>query len=80
MLKALSFLRYLHFCPEFLIMLENGLMIKLGLILKLMALQSGPQINAIYILPSISRCKSNQAMTFGHLIEYKMRNNFLQKP
>ena len=60
-------------------MLENGLMIKLGLILKLMMSQSGPQINTIYILPNICRCKGNQAMTFGQLMEYKMRNNFLKK-
>ena len=30
----------------------------------------------IVILTDISRCKGNQAMKFGHLIEYYMRNIF----
>ena len=29
--------------------------------------------------PNISRHKGNQAMKFGHLIKYKMRNIFLKK-
>ena len=33
----------------------------------------------IHILPNISRIKSNQAMTFGQLIEYSKRNILLQK-
>ena len=33
----------------------------------------------IHILTNISRSKSNQAMKFGQLIEYNMRNIFLQK-
>ena len=35
--------------------------------------------NSIRILPDISRSKSNQAMEFGQLIEYNMRNIFLEK-
>ena len=35
MLKALLFLRYLHFCPVFLIVEENGLTRKLRLISKI---------------------------------------------
>ena len=31
------------------------------------------------ILPTISRSKGNQTMKFGQLIEYKMRNTFLEK-
>ena len=34
---------------------------------------------AIDILPSISRSKGNQTMKIGQLIEYNMRNIFLQK-
>ena len=34
---------------------------------------------AIHILPNISRSKGSQAMKFGHLIEYNMRNIFLEK-
>ena len=30
-------------------------------------------------LPNISRSKGNQAMKFGRLIEYNMRNIFLEK-
>ena len=30
-------------------------------------------------MPNISRSKSNQAMKFGQLIEYNMRNSFLEK-
>ena len=32
------------------------------------------QTIAIHILPNISRSKGNQAIKFGHLIEYNMRN------
>ena len=31
------------------------------------------------MLPNISRAKGNQAMKFGQLIEYNMRNIFLEK-
>ena len=31
------------------------------------------------MLPDISRSKGNQAMKFGQLIEYKVKNVFLQK-
>ena len=33
----------------------------------------------IHILPNISRNKGNQAMKFGQLIEYNMRNIILEK-
>ena len=32
----------------------------------------------LIILPNISRCKGNQAMKFGQLIDYNMRNIFLK--
>ena len=31
-----------------------------------------------YIFPSISRSKDNQAMKFGQLLEYNMKNIFLK--
>ena len=37
------------------------------------------QTIAIHILSNISRSKSNQAMKFGQLIEYNIRNTFLEK-
>ena len=37
------------------------------------------KIIAVHILTNISRSKDNQAMESGHLIEYKLRNIFLEK-
>ena len=37
------------------------------------------QTIAIHILPDILRIKDNQIMKFGQLIEYNMRNTFLEK-
>ena len=33
----------------------------------------------MHIFPNISRSKGNQAMKFGQLIEYGMRNIFIEK-
>ena len=33
----------------------------------------------MHLLPNISRSKGNQTMKFGQLIEYNMRNFFLEK-
>ena len=41
--------------------------------------QRRKQTMAIGILPNISRSKRNQAMGFGQLIEYNIRNIFLEK-
>ena len=35
--------------------------------------------NSIHILPNISRSKGNQTMKFDQLIEYNMRNIFVEK-
>ena len=40
--------------------------------------QSGKEIIAKHILYNISRSKGNQSMNFGLLIEYSMRNIFLE--
>ena len=42
--------------------------------------QPGKPAIAIHILPSISRSKGNHPMKFGQLIEYNMKNIFLEKP
>ena len=42
-----------------------------------MTLQLGKQTIAIYILPNVSRTRGNQTMKFGQLIEYELRNTFL---
>ena len=39
----------------------------------------GQQLTTTHILPNISRSKDNQALKFGQLIEYNMRNIFLEK-
>ena len=44
-----------------------------------MTSQTREQIISIHILPIISRNKGNQAMQFGQLVEYNLRNIFLQK-
>ena len=45
-----------------------------------MTSQPGTQTFAIHILPNISRNKGNQTMKFiGQLIEYNVRNIFLEK-
>ena len=44
-----------------------------------MTSQTGQQIITIHILPSISRSKGNQTIKFDQLIEYNMRNIFLEK-
>ena len=41
--------------------------------------QPGQQTIAIHIFTSISRSNSNQAIKCGQLIDYNMRNIFLEK-
>ena len=43
-----------------------------------MTSQAGKQTITIDILPNISRRKGNQTNKFGQLIEYNMRNIFLE--
>ena len=44
-----------------------------------MTSQTGLQINTMHILSNISRIKSNSPMKIGYLMEYSMRNIFLEK-
>ena len=44
-----------------------------------MTSQPVKQTNAIHILPKISRSNGYQTMKFGQLMEYNMRNIFLNK-
>ena len=39
----------------------------------------GKQTIAIHVLPNISRSKGNRTVKFGRLIEYNIRNIFLEK-
>ena len=43
-----------------------------------MASQPGKQAIAVHIVPNISRSQGNQAMKFGQLIVYNMKNIFLE--
>ena len=45
-----------------------------------MTSQSGKQTVAKNILPNILRSKANKTMKFGQLIEYNIRDVFLEKP
>ena len=77
--KLFSFARYLNFCLDFLVKHRNGSVRKKELISKFMTSQPEKQTITIYILPNISRSNSNQAIKLGQLIEYSMRNIFLDK-
>ena len=44
-----------------------------------MTLKPVKQTIATHILPNISRSKGSQTMKFGQLIEYNMRNIYLEK-
>ena len=44
-----------------------------------MTSQIGQKIIEIHILSNISKVKGNRTMKFGRLIEYNMRNTFLEK-
>ena len=44
-----------------------------------MTTQPGKKAIAIPILPNISRSKDSHSMKLGQLIEYNMRNIFLEK-
>ena len=52
---------------------------RIRLISKFLTSQSGQQTIAIHVLPNISKSKDNQTMEFGQLIDYNMRDIFLQK-
>ena len=41
--------------------------------------EPGKQRIAMHILPNISRSKDNQVIKFGQLIEYNMKNIFVEK-
>ena len=44
-----------------------------------MTSQSSLQTITIHMFPNISQSKGSQAMIFGQLIEYNVKNIFLQK-
>ena len=81
-LKALFVLKIFKFLSSTFGHVEkrlDSLISKTYLISKFMAAQHGNQTIAIHTLPYISRIKSNQTVKCGQLIEYDMRNIFLEK-
>ena len=52
---------------------------KLWLVSKFMTSQTKQQVITINIFANISRSKGNQTMKFSLLIDYNMRNIFLEK-
>ena len=58
---------------------ENGLIKTVRLISEFMTSSTGKLIITIHILPNFSRSKGNQTMKFDQLIQYNMRNIFLEK-
>ena len=44
-----------------------------------MTSQTGTQTTTMNMLSDISKSKGNQTIKFSQLIEYNVRNNFLQK-
>ena len=60
-------------------MQKKGLIRKIRFISKLMTSQAGKEIITIHLLLITSRSTTNQTTKFDQLIEYKMRNLFLEK-
>ena len=44
-----------------------------------MTSQPGKQTIAVHVFPNVSKSKDNHMVKFGQLIEYNMRNIFLEK-
>ena len=76
--KLFSFLKYYNFCLDLLVIQENSFIKKLRVISKFMTLLTGHEIMTIHILSNISRSIDNQAMQFDQIIEYNVKNIFLQ--
>ena len=60
-------------------MYKNGWIRKMRLISEFMTVQPAKQTIAIYVLPNISRSKSNQTIKFGQLRKCNTRANSPEK-
>ena len=79
MLKAFFVLEIFTFLSWFFGYVEKRLDKKVKLMRNFVTSQSEIQIITIYVMTNISRSKGNEVMEFGQLIEYNVKNNFLQK-
>ena len=77
-LKVIFVLKIFRFLPGLFGHVENDLIRKIRLISKIMMLRPGWQAIVVYILPNIVS-KGNLTRKFGQLLEYNMRNIFLEK-
>ena len=77
-LKALFVLKIFKICLDSLFMENKDLIRKISSISRFMTSKRGKQTIAIHMLINISRSKNNQAIKFGQLIEYNMRNIFFE--
>ena len=78
-LKALSVVKIFQFLSRIFGHVEKRLHKKDKVNLKFMTSQPGKQTIAIHIMSNISRSKGNQTKKFGQLIEYDIRDIFLEK-
>ena len=78
-LKAVFVLKIFKFLSWLFGQVEKRLDRKDQVNFKIYGVTSWELTNAIHILPNISRSEGNQAMKFSQLIEYNMRNIFLEK-
>ena len=76
--NSFSFSRYSDFSPDFLGHVRKRLDKKAKFISKFMTSETGKQKITNHILPNTSRMKRNQTMKFTRIIEYSMRNVFLE--
>ena len=60
-------------------MYKNGLIKKIRLISKFITSQPGQQTIKMHKLSNISRIKGNQTIKFSQLIEYDLKNIFVEK-
>ena len=76
-LNVLFPFKIFHFRFDFLAMWKNNVIRKIRLHSQFLTSKSGSLTLAIRILTNIARNKKNQAMIFGQLIDYNMRDIFL---
>ena len=77
--KALFVLKIFKCLSRLFSQVKNGLIRKIRLIPKFMTSQPDYQAIVMHILSNILKSKSNQIMKLGQLIEYNIRNIFLEK-
>ena len=77
--KLFSFLRYFSFCHNFFVMQKKRLNQKNKVNLKIHDVTACITNNCNTNIAQYLKKKGNQAMKFGQLIEYNMRNIFVEK-